>query len=162
MKGNTTFGLVLAIVALVGCGEDRVAPTTPKEGTPDRVVAEPLDFGTVLAEDAVPCPCWSSRSLTAAFPTASFFFEDLAAEAAAGRLALQLDDIANVRVLQALVVFDPEASAAGDNWCQVGTYGQEGLERESISAMKISAEEFASCVTLLQHHAENLGVNPTR
>lgn len=158
MNRNVSFTLALStILALAACEQDRSAPMDPVPSTSgaDRGVAEAVSNPVV--EDGA-CPCWTSRSLGAAFPVASFWFEDLAAESQAGRVALQLSDIANARVLQALAEFDPQAITEGDNWCQVATYGQEGLERESISVLKITAEEFTACATLLNDRAVASGV----
>ena len=156
MKSNIKLVIVAStIFALVGCEGDRTAPTAAGIAT-DAEAAHPMATGTVV--EAGECPCWTARSLSAAFPVSSFWFEDLAARDEAGRVALQLTDVANARVLQALAEFDPNAAAEGSNWCQVGTYGQAGLERESISALKITAQEFAACVGLLNERAAATGV----
>lgn len=148
---------VLAAVTLAACGEEPGAPTAPAAPATATAPAEARE--PVLAPDAAACPCWTGRSLDAAFPVASFFFEDLSVEAEAGRVVLQLGDIGNARVLQALVEFEPRpAGGFGANWCQVASFGQTGLERESISAIKISSEEFDSCVRLLQYRAGAAGV----
>ncbi|MDX1660557.1 MAG: hypothetical protein R3326_02095 [Gemmatimonadota bacterium] len=148
--------LVSTVLGLAACEGDRSAPTAGEVDNPRATGITEAAAGPLVEEGA--CPCWTSRSLGAAFPVASFWFEDLAVENKAGRAALQLSDVANARVLQALAEFDPEADAAGSNWCQVGTYGQEGLERESISELKITAQEFAACVTLLNERAVATGV----
>lgn len=136
-----------------------VAPAPTPLG-PEAAASAPAEVAAVLptvGESA--CPCWSARSLASAFPVASFHFEDMAVGAEAGRSVLQLGDVANARVLQALVQYAPRpAGGAGDNWCQVATFGQEGQEREAISALRISAEEFAACSGLIRGHAGALGV----
>lgn len=161
MNRNARYAIAVStILALAACEQDRTAPTGaagPAAAGPEAAGA--VSGGTVVEEGA--CPCWTARSLGAAFPVASFYHTDLAVEARAGRAALQLSDIANARVLQALVAFDPEASAEGDNWCQVATFGTSGLERESISALKISAEEFGACVSLLEQRAGAAGLAAT-
>lgn len=158
MKRNARFALVATtILALAACQDDRTAPTAAAGSSATSVeTAEAVAAGPVVEEGA--CPCWTARSLGSAFPTASFYHTDLAVESRAGRAALQLSDVANARVLQALVQFDPAADAEGDNWCQVATFGQSGLERESISALKISADEFEACVTLLGQNARASGL----
>lgn len=140
------------VVALAACEQDRPAPMDPAAGSSASAAGVTEAVSSPVVEDGA-CPCWTGRSLAAAFPAASFWFDDLAAENQAGRAALQLSDVANARVLQALAEFDPQATSEGDNWCQVATFGQTGLERESISALKITAEEFSACVTLLNDRA---------
>lgn len=158
MKRWTAFALAAILAA--ACSEDEKALTTPEAAPRAVEPAEPGDVA-ILGDEAAACPCWTARSLQAAFPAGSFFFEDLVGEHAAGRVVLQQSDVANARVLQALVEYDPQPAAAGDNWCQVATHGLEGLERESISALKISADEFRSCALLLQSRAEGLGLERT-
>lgn len=148
--------LIVTTLSLTACEQDRTAPTAAPVSTTAAGVAEAVAAGPVV--EAGECPCWTGRSLGAAFPVASFWFTDLAARDEAGRATLQLSDIANARVLQALVEFDPHTTTEGDNWCQVGTFGQTGLERESISALKISAQEFGACVTLLRNQAAANGL----
>lgn len=156
MKAATV--ALIAGLALVACEDDRgAAPTQPEQtGAETPAVAE---VAPVLEEGAAPCPCWTARSLAATFPSASFFFTDLAPGRAAGSAALQLSDIANARVLQALAEFDPHSDMVGGNWCQVASFGRGGLESESISAYEISAEEFDSCIRLLEHTAEGAGLD---
>lgn len=152
MKRNTPLALlIVTTLSLTACEQEGTAPTAAPASTAPGGVAEAVTAGPVVEEGT--CPCWTSRSLGAAFPAASFWFTDLAAEDEAGRAALQLSDIANARVLQALVEFDPHTTTEGSNWCQIATFGQSGLERESISALKISAEEFGACVTVLRNQA---------
>ena len=156
MKRMATF-VTLATLALAACQDEPAAPASPVAPAVDAspAASAPLD----LAADASACPCWSEASLASAFPMASFHFEDLTAETAAGRAVLQLGDVANARVLQALVQYDPRpAGGGGDNWCQVATFGTRGLERESISAIRISAEEFGACSAMVRDRAAALGV----
>lgn len=158
MSRTALITLALSIVvALAACEQDRPAPMDPAAPSSASSPGVTEAVSSPVVEDGA-CPCWTGRSLAAAFPAASFWFDDLAAENQAGRAALQLSDLANARVLQALAEFDPQASSEGDNWCQVATFGHAGLERESISAMKITAEEFSACVTLLNDRAVTSGV----
>lgn len=154
MKRLATFVIGLAVLA-TACNDDRPAPASPTGPEP---AAGPALTAVTPAGAGATCPCWTESSLQSTFPTASFFFTDLAAEDAAGQAALQLVDVANARQLQALTEFDPSTDTPGDNWCQVATFGQKGLERESISRLKITAEEFAGCVSLLRERAEAAGL----
>lgn len=156
---RSTWFIALGALALAACGDEETGPalTAPEAAATIAAQAAPL----VPSGDSA-CPCWSERSLVSAFPVASFHFEDLSAGAEAGRAVLQLGDVANTRVLQALVQYEPRpAGGAGDNWCQVATFGTEGLERESISELKISSEEFSACVDLVRDRATALGVTTT-
>ncbi|HUP21132.1 MAG TPA: hypothetical protein VM778_14445 [Gemmatimonadota bacterium] len=155
MKRMATF-VTLAALALTACEDQASAPISP--AAPAAPVPAASAIPALSAGESA-CPCWSERSLASAFPVASFHFEDLTAEAEAGRAVLQLGDVANARVLQALVQYAPRpAGGAGDNWCQVATFGTAGLEREATSAIRISAEEFAACAGMVRDRAAALGV----
>lgn len=156
MKRMATF-VTLGALALAACEDETAAPVSPAAPT----VAEAPAASAIptLSAEAGACPCWSEASLASAFPVASFLFEDLTADPAAGRVVLQLGDVANARVLQALVQYSPRpAGGAGDNWCQVASFGTAGLEREAVSAVRISSEEFAACTAVVQARAAVVGV----
>lgn len=149
--------IAVGALATSACDDDYAAPAPL--GPDAATAAAPVELAAMPAADESACPCWSARSLESAFPAASFHFEDMTAAAEAGRAVLQLGDVANARVLQALVQYAPRpAGGAGDNWCQVATFGRGGQEREAISALRISAEEFAACSGLLRGQAGALGV----